>query len=354
MVRGQRIGEAAARVTGAGLSATDRRLQAALLRAIAGVAGLAALLALVTGLVAARRITRPVAKLIAVTRAMTAGDRSGRAGPLPCRAGRAGGRVRPDGRTPDRQEQIRRNLVAAVAHELHSPIAVLQAGHQALLDGVAEPTPAELGSLHDEVLRLARMVGDLQDLAAADAAALHLPRQPRALADLAAAAADSLARRFDAAGIAVNRQLAAAPVLADPRWLHQVITNLLSNALKFTPPGGWVTISIRQNYPDPVLEVTDTDSGIPADELPHVFDRFWRGRQATQTSGSGIGLSVGARPGPRARRPADRGQPARARHNHDAHPARRLTSGRHPSAVTRTRPLAAPSRRPDESHDQSP
>ena len=161
------------------------------------------------------------------------------------------------------------------------------------------------------------------------------------LADLAAAAADSLARRFDAAGIAVDRQLAAAPVLADPRWLHQVITNLLSNALKFTPPGGWVTISIRQNYPDAVLEVTDTGSGIPADELPHVFDRFWRGRQAAQTSGSGIGLSVAARPGPRARRPADRGQPARARHNHDAHPARRLTSGRHPSAVTRTRPLAA-------------
>jgi methyl-accepting chemotaxis protein len=82
VVCGQRIGEAVTRFTGAGLSAADRRLQAALLRAIAGAAGLAALLALVTGLVAARRITRPVAKLIAVTRAMTAGDRSARAGPV--------------------------------------------------------------------------------------------------------------------------------------------------------------------------------------------------------------------------------------------------------------------------------
>ena len=164
----------------------------------------------------------------------------------------------------------------------------------ALLDGVAEPTAAELTSLRDEVLRLARMVGDLQDLAAADAAALHLTRQTCDLAELAAVAADSLARRFDAAYIAVDRQLAAAPILADPRWLHQVITNLLSNALKFTPSGGRVTISTRQEDPEAVLEVTDTGSGIPADELPHVFDRFWRGRQAAQTSGSGIGLSVAA------------------------------------------------------------
>ena len=143
--------------------------------------------------------------------------------------------------TMDRQEQIRRNLVADVAHELRTPIAILQAGHEALLDGVAEPTPAELGSLRDEVLRLARMVGDLQTLAAADAAALNLARRPCDLADLAAAAADSLARRFEAAGLTLDRQLAASPVLADPHWLHQVITNLLTNALKFTPAGGHVT-----------------------------------------------------------------------------------------------------------------
>lgn len=296
MLRGQRIGEAVARFTGSGLSAADRRLQAALLDAIAGAAGLAALLALVTGLAVARRITRPVTRLIEVTRAMTAGDRSARAGPI-----RAPGELRELAAafdqmagTLERHEQIRRDLVAAVAHELRTPVAVLQAGHEALLDGVAEPTPAELGSLRDEVLRLARMIGDLQDLAAADAATLHLSRQPCDLAGLAAAAADSLARRFDAAGITVERDLSAAPVLADPRWLHQVITNLLSNALKFTPPGGWVTMSTRQAGPDAVLQVTDTGPGIPADELPRVFDRFWRGRQASQTSGSGIGLSVAA------------------------------------------------------------
>lgn len=296
IVRGQRVGTALVRFTGSGLNAADSSLKTALLRAIAGAAGLAALLALLTGLAVARRITRPVIRLIAVTRAMTAGDRAARVGEI-----RSAGELRELAAafdqmagTLDRQEQIRRNLVADVAHELRTPIAILQAGHEALLDGVAEPTPAELGSLRDEVLRLARMVGDLQTLAAADAAVLNLTRKPGDLAELAGAAADSLARRFEAAGLTLDRQLAAAPVLADPRWLHQVITNLLTNALKFTPPGGRVTITTGVTGTDAVLRVTDTGQGIPAEDLPRIFDRFFRGQQAVQISGSGIGLAVAA------------------------------------------------------------
>src|SRR5580704_12478148 len=293
---GQRVGMATARSTGSGLSGADQGLENDVLRAIAGAAGLAALLALLTGLAVARRITRPVTWLIGVTRAMAAGDRTARAGEI-----RAASELRElaaafdqMAETLDRQEQIRRNLVADVAHELRTPIAVLQAGHEALLDGVAEPTPAELGSLRDEVLRLARMVGDLQTLAAADAAALNLSRRNCDLADLAAAAADSLARRFEAAGIPLDRELAPVPVSADPNWLHQVITNLLTNALKFTPAGGRVTISTSRDGAAAVLRVTDTGVGIPAGDLPHIFDRFWRGQQAAQISGSGIGLAIAA------------------------------------------------------------
>jgi signal transduction histidine kinase len=296
VVNGQRVGTALVRSTGSGLNAADRSLKTALLRAIAGAAGLAALLALLTGLAVARRITRPVIRLIAVTRAMAAGDHAARVGEI-----RAAGELRELAAafdqmagTLDRQEQIRRNLVADMAHELRTPIAVLQAGHEALLDGVAEPTPAELGSLRDEVLRLARMVGDLQTLAAADAAALNLTRKPCDLAELAAAAADSLARRFEAAGLTLDRQLAPGPVLADPHWLHQVITNLLTNALKFTPAGGRVTISTGRDDSTSVLQVTDTGAGIPAEDLPRIFDRFFRGQQAAQISGSGIGLAVAA------------------------------------------------------------
>ena len=146
---GERVGTALVRSTGSGLNAADRSLKTALLRAIAGAAGLAALLALFTGLAVARRITRPVTRLIAVTRAMAAGDRTARVGEI-----HAAGELRELGAsfdqmagTLDRQEQIRRNLVADVAHELRTPIAILQAGHEALLDGVAEPTPAELGEV---------------------------------------------------------------------------------------------------------------------------------------------------------------------------------------------------------------
>ena len=196
--------------------------------------------------------------------------------------------------TLDRQEQLRRDLVADVAHELRTPVAILQAGHEALLDGVAEPSPQQLASLHDEVLRLGRMVADLQELAAADAAAIQLTLRECDLSEIAADAVDSLAGRFDSAGIAVERRLEPAAVRADRRWLHQIITNLLTNALKFTPAGGTVTIQVGPAQPGAVLTVSDTGIGIPADELPHIFDRFWRGRQAAPRSGSGIGLAIAA------------------------------------------------------------
>jgi len=296
VVRGQRVGETQVRFTGSGIGGADGALRTALLRAIAGAAGLAALVALVTGLTVARRITRPIARLIAVTRAMAAGDRAARAGDI-----RAPGELRELAAAfdqmadaLDREDRIRRDLVADVAHELRTPVAVLQAGHEALLDGVVEPTPGELSSLRDEVLRLARMVSDLQTLAAADAAALHLARRGCDLADIAAAAADSLARRFEAAELRLDRQLSGVSVLADPRWLHQAVTNLLTNALKFTPAGGTVTLRTRAAGADAVLEVADTGIGIPAGELPRIFERFWRGQGAARTSGSGIGLAVAA------------------------------------------------------------
>ncbi len=296
MARGAHAGTALVRFSGSGLGGADDSLRIALLRAIAGAAGLAALLALLTGLAVARRITRPINRLIAVTRAMDGGDRAARAGAI-----RAPGELRELAAafdhmadTLDREDQIRRDVVAGVAHELRTPIAVLQAGHEALLDGVAQPTPGELSSLRDEVLRLARMVDDLQTLAAADAAVLQLNRRPCDLADIAAAAADSLARRFEAADIELDRRLSRVPVLADPRWLHQVVTNLLTNALKFTPAGGRVTVVTGQAEADAVLRVADTGAGIPAEELPRIFDRFWRGQGAARTSGSGIGLAIAA------------------------------------------------------------
>jgi len=296
VVRGEQVGRAVARFPDSGLGAADEALRAALWRAIVGAAGLAALLALLTGLIVARRITRPVERLIAATRAMGRGDRAARVGPIaaPGEIGELAAAFDVMANTLDRQEQLRRDLVADVAHELRTPLAVLQAGHEALLDGVTEPTPGQLASLRDEVLRLARMVGDLQTLAAAEAAALGLTLGRQDLAQIAGSAVDSLAGRFEAAGITVERRLAPVEVLADAGRLHQVITNLLTNALKFTPPDGRVTVRVGPAGAEAVLQVSDTGPGIPADDLPRVFDRFWRGRGAAHVSGGGIGLAVAA------------------------------------------------------------
>jgi two-component system, OmpR family, sensor histidine kinase BaeS len=296
MVDGQRVGTAVVRFSGSGLGSADHALRTALIRAVAAAAGLAALLSLLAGLAVARRITRPVGHIVSVVRARGRGERSARVGPVdgPSELREMGTALDEMAIMLDGHERVRRDLVADVAHELRTPVAVLQAGHEALLDGVAEPTPDQLASLRDEVLRLARMVDDLQTLAAADAAALQLARRPCDLAEIADSAADSLAGQFGTAGIAVDRHLASAEIMADPRWMHHLVTNLLTNALKFSRPGGKVVIDTETVGPEAVLHVTDTGIGIPSAELPRIFDRFWRGREAAHTSGSGIGLAIAA------------------------------------------------------------
>src|SRR6266567_1043423 len=218
VVRQHRVGRIIVRFGRSGLAEDDAALRADLWRAIAGAAGLAALLAMVVALAVSRRITRPVARLIVAARAMGGGDRSARVGDV-----RGPGELRDLSEAFDqitdslaRQERLRRNLVANVAHELRTPIAVLQAGHEALLDGVAEPTPGQLASLRDEVLRLARIVGDLSVLASAESAALQLSQRRCDLSDIAAAAADSLSGSFSTAGVSIDRRLTEVHVMSAP------------------------------------------------------------------------------------------------------------------------------------------
>jgi two-component system sensor histidine kinase BaeS len=161
-----------------------------------------------------------------------------------------------------------------------------------MLDGLTEPTPDQLASLRDEVLRLARMVDDLQRLASAEAAALQLTLVRRDLASVAATAAASLVERFEASGVTLVERLAKVEVMCDPLRMHEVVVNLLTNALKFTPAGGQVTVQTEQVGDAGRLSVIDTGIGIPADELPHVAERFFRGQRSSEVAGSGIGLTI--------------------------------------------------------------
>lgn len=293
VVGGQPVGEVVFRFADSGLRPADRTLQAALVRRVALGAGLAVLVALVVAVVVARRITRPVVALTKTARAMEQGQREARVGPLDA-PGELGDLATAFDRMADamsRQDQLRRDLAADVAHELRTPISILQASCEAMLDGVVVATDETLSSLRDEVLRLARMVEDLQVLSSAEAAELRLDCSTVDVGQVSEEAAAALASQFVMADVELTVTSEVAMISADPDRLYQVVTNLLSNAAKFTPPGGRVWLSVSATDDGAHVEVTDTGPGIPAEELAHVFERFYRGR-IVAAAGSGIGLAV--------------------------------------------------------------
>ena len=261
---------------------------------IAVAAVVALLVALLASWVVTRLLTRPIAAMTSATRAFTAGDRQARAevhGP-----GELGELARAFDSMADtvaRSERDRRNLTADVAHELRTPLAALQAGLEELRDGLVEPTPEGLAGLHDQSLRLGRLVSDLAELSAAEASGVS-PQLTEV--DLTQVARDELAVRdshLRAAGLVVGSRL-DGPVLvrADSDRLHQAVGNLLANAARYCRPGDEVAVMVRAEDGRAVLGVVDSGPGIPPDELPHIFDRLWRGRAARQVAGSGIGLAV--------------------------------------------------------------
>ncbi len=260
--------------------------------------GVAAVVALVVALVASwvvtRLLTRPIDAMASAARAFAAGDRGARAeatGP-----GELGELARAFDSMADavaRSERDRRNLTADVAHELRTPLAALQAGLEELRDGLVEPTPQGLAGLHDQSLRLGRVVSDLAELSAVEGAAVSLERTQVDLAEVAAGELGVRDPQLRAAGLVVSSAL-DGPVLvrADADRLHQAVGNLLANAARYCRPGDEVRLTVRREDSRAVLDVIDSGPGIPADELPHVFDRLWRGRAAKQVVGSGIGLAV--------------------------------------------------------------
>jgi two-component system sensor histidine kinase BaeS len=266
----------------------------AILRAVWLGAAITVALAAIAALLVSRRTTRPLTALAAAAGAVGRGepDAEKLLRPGPGELGQVSAAFAAMARNLRREDQLRRDMVADIAHELRTPVTILQGGTEELLDGIADPTPGMLTSLHDETLRLGRLVDDLATLAAAQAAALTLNKAPADVGMIAASAAKALAPQFAEAGLRLNLNTARAVVIADEARLTQVATNLLTNAVKYTPPGGQVTVTTCADAEAARLTVTDTGPGIPAADLPHVFERFWRGTGTKARSGAGIGLAV--------------------------------------------------------------
>lgn len=191
-------------------------------------------------------------------------------------------------------ERRRGELIAEVAHELRTPITTIDGYIEGMIDGTYEPTAEVLASIGEESARLGRLAADLGALSRADEGALDLQPHQADLSQLAHRVAQRLRPQFD--DKQVTLQIQAEPALiveVDEQRIAQVLTNLLGNALTYTPPGGRVSVTARDADDTAYVDVTDTGLGLAADDLAHIFDRFYRVPGVARPSGgSGIGLTI--------------------------------------------------------------
>lgn len=266
-------------------------------RSLVLAALLAAALSLALGVAVSRLLTAPLARLTRAAQAIAGGDLAQR---VPARSrdevGALGHAFNDMAASLAESEQLRRNLMADVSHELRTPLTVIQGDLQAILDGVYPLEMAQMASLYDETRLLTRLVEDLHELALAEAGQLRLERLPVDVADLARAAVAQFARVAEAEGVQLT--LAAEDglpqVAGDADRLAQVLTNLLGNAVRHTPPGGEIAVRVERAGPQVRIQVADSGTGIAAEDLPHVFDRFYRGdkSRSRRNGGAGLGLAI--------------------------------------------------------------
>jgi two-component system, OmpR family, sensor histidine kinase BaeS len=192
-------------------------------------------------------------------------------------------------------ESQRKEMVRDIAHELRGPLSNIRSWLEASEDGLVESDDALRSFLLEETLQLQHIVADLADLAAVDAGTLELRIEPIPVPDLLMQTASSHRAAAEAAGLTIGVKVVEEPtVWADRFRLRQALDNVISNAIRHTEPGGEILLAAEARNGQVELRVTDTGSGIDVEDLPRVFDRFWRADPSRQraTGGSGLGLAI--------------------------------------------------------------
>ena len=196
-------------------------------------------------------------------------------------------------------ERLRRNMVADVAHELRTPLSNLRGYLEAISDGVVKPNETTIRSLSEEASSLSRLVDDLQELSLADAGELKLITQPEDISRLIKETVTALQAKANAKGLTISAELqdGLAEINIDPHRIRQVLHNLLDNAVAHTGQGGRIKVTARQRDNEIYVSVADTGEGIPAEDLPMIFERFYRvdKSRTRATGGSGLGLTIAKR-----------------------------------------------------------
>ena len=197
--------------------------------------------------------------------------------------------------TLQQQEMLRKRLTADMAHEIRTPLTALQTHVEAMMDGVWEPTHERLTGCHDEIHRLTKLVDNLQDLAKLEQANLSLNKSRFNLSEELDRIVDTFKAQFINKRLTINTELQRdVIVLMDRDKLRQIMFNLLSNAYKYSREGGMVNVKLTTSDETLKISVTDNGIGIEKDDLPHIFERFYRGdlSRNRETGGAGIGLTI--------------------------------------------------------------
>jgi two-component system sensor histidine kinase BaeS len=196
----------------------------------------------------------------------------------------------------ERNESLRRNLMADVSHELRTPVAVLRAELEAIDDGIRKPSPESVKSLLTEVNLLGKLVNDVHDLAIADVGALSYRKLPVNVAAVLGSCVSAFQDRFEHEQLRVERHEDNHDmlVLADENRLAQLFTNLLENSVRYTDAGGVVRVSYQRTGDSVHVRIEDSTPGVAAEALPHLFERFYRasGSRSRSVGGSGLGLAI--------------------------------------------------------------
>jgi signal transduction histidine kinase len=266
-----------------------------------GVAAIAATVtSLATSLFVAQRITVPLRQMTQASERISAGHYAERIEIAPVHTtdelGQLASSINALAVALEQTERRRLEVIGNVAHELRTPIATLEGYLEGLLDGVIEPTPQTWAMLHTEAGRLRRLVDDLQELSRAEARQIPLSPQSVAPQRLVQDALNPLEGQFAEKGLELQIHVREnlPPVKADPTRAVQILTNVLVNALRYTPAPGRVEVSVSREGTAVAFRITDSGVGLTPDQLAHIFERFYRVDKSRSRAfgGSGIGLTI--------------------------------------------------------------
>ena len=265
-------------------------------KVLIGIGVLSVFFAVIFGTIMARRLSQPISRVIRATQIITKGDYRYRIAEESTtkEIGEMTSAINNLAETLEKQEALRKRMSLDVAHEFRTPIATLQSHLEAMIDGIWKPDVMRLKSCHEEVLRIGRMVRDIEQLAKFEGKNLILNKEPVDLSELIQTIVRNFESDFKNKGVELKITNNKCIVSVDRDKISQVIINLLSNALKYTSEGGIVEIKVMESDKDVAVIVRDNGSGIEEEDLPYIFERFYRADRSRNrnTGGSGIGLTI--------------------------------------------------------------